>query len=59
VTTWGYISGSENHVCGGDLGVILTLKKNLNALKCFDLEKYRIKLALSKLAQKIHQPNII
>jgi hypothetical protein len=38
VTTRGYISGSENHVCGGDLGVILTLKKNLNALKCFDLE---------------------
>jgi hypothetical protein len=25
-------------VCGGDLGVILTLKKNLNALKYFALE---------------------
>jgi hypothetical protein len=38
VTTQGYIPGSENHVCGGDLGVILTLKKNLNALKYLDLE---------------------
>jgi hypothetical protein len=38
VTTRGYIPGCENHVCGGDLGAILTLKKNLNVLKCFDLE---------------------
>jgi hypothetical protein len=38
VTTRGYIPGSENHLCGGDLGVIFVLKKNLNVLKCFDLE---------------------
>jgi hypothetical protein len=30
---------STQDLCGGyHLGVILTLKKNLNALKCFDLE---------------------
>jgi hypothetical protein len=31
-------------VCGGDLGVISTLKKNLNILKCFDLENIGYKL---------------
>jgi hypothetical protein len=38
VTTRSYIPGCENHVCGDNLGVILTLKKNLNVLKYFDFE---------------------
>jgi hypothetical protein len=38
VTTRGYIPGSENNVCDGDLGVILTLNKNPNVLKYFNLE---------------------
>jgi hypothetical protein len=40
-------------VCGSNLGVNLTFK-NLNVLKCFELGKCRIKMALCKLAQKIH-----